>query len=287
MRVAVVGAGRVGTGVAVLLQRAGHRIVAVSGRGPTRDRAARYLPGVPVLAAAAAAQLAELVVLGVPDDLIAPTAEALARTGTVGPGRWVAHLSGARGLDALSAVRKAGGGRLAIHPLQTFPDVVSAIDGIPDCAVAITADDEAGYRVAERVAEDLLGVPFRLDDELRARYHAAAVFASNYLVATSAVAADLFASVGVPDPVRAMQPLQRTTLDNVARLGPGLALTGPAVRGDVGTIERNVRAVADVMPEAVPAYVALARVALDLAERAGRLDGEARARVDEVLARWS
>ena len=287
MRVAVVGAGRVGTGVAVLLQRAGHRIVAVSGRGPTRDRAARYLPGVPVLEAAAAAQLAELVVLGVPDDLIAPTAEALARTGTVGPGRWVAHLSGARGLDALGAVRKAGGGRLAIHPLQTFPDVVSAIDGIPDCAVAITADDEAGYRVAERVAEDLLGVPFRLDDELRARYHAAAVFASNYLVATSAVAADLFASVGVPDPVRAMQPLQRTTLDNVARLGPGLALTGPAVRGDAGTIERNVRAVADVMPEAVPAYVALARVALDLAERAGRLDGEARARVDEVLARWS
>ena len=123
MRVAVVGAGRVGTGVAVLLQRAGHRIEAVSGRGPTRDRAARYLPGVPVLEAAAAAQLAELVVLGVPDDLIAPTAEALAGTGTVGPGRWVAHLSGARGLDALGAVREAGGGRLAIHPLQAQEDL--------------------------------------------------------------------------------------------------------------------------------------------------------------------
>jgi predicted short-subunit dehydrogenase-like oxidoreductase (DUF2520 family) len=287
MRVAVVGAGRVGTGMAVLLQRAGHRIEAVSGRGPTRDRAARYLPGVPVLEAAAAAAAGELVVLGVPDDLIESTAEALADAGVVGPGRWVAHLSGARGLDALAAVRGAGGGRLAIHPLQTFPDVVSAIEGIPDCAVAVTADDDAGYRVAERIADDLLGVAFRLDDDLRARYHAAAVFASNYLVATSAVAADLFASAGVPDPVRAMHPLQRTTLDNVARLGPGVALTGPAVRGDAGTIERNLQAVAEVMPEAVPAYVALARVALDLAVRAGRLDGDARMHVDEVLDRWS
>jgi predicted short-subunit dehydrogenase-like oxidoreductase (DUF2520 family) len=287
MRVAVIGAGRVGTGVAVLLQRAGHRIEAVSGRGPTRDRAARYLPGVPVREAPEAAALAELVVLGVPDDLIVPTAEALAAAGVMGPGRWVAHLSGATGLDALVAVRAAGGGRLAIHPLQTFPDVVSAIDGIPDCAIAVTADDDAGYLVAERVADDLLGVPFRLDDALRPRYHAAAVFASNYLIATSAVAADLFEASGVPDPVRAMQPLQRSTLDNLARLGPGAALTGPAVRGDAGTIERNLEALANAAPDAVPAYVALARIALDLAVRAGRLDAEARARVDEVLARWT
>jgi predicted short-subunit dehydrogenase-like oxidoreductase (DUF2520 family) len=287
MRVAVIGAGRVGTGVAVLLQRAGHRIEAVSGRGPTRDRAARYLPGVPVREAVEAAASADLVVLGVPDDLIAPTSARLAEGGVLGHGRWVAHLSGALGLDALDGARDAGAGRLAIHPLQTFPDVVSAIDGIPDCAIAITADDEAGYGVAERVADDLLGVPFRLDDHLRPRYHAAAVFASNYLIAVSSIAADLFTAAGVPDPVRAMQPMQRSTLDNVARLGPAAALTGPAMRGDAGTVERNLRAVADVAPEAVPAYVALARVALDLALRADRLDADAGARVDDVLARWS
>jgi predicted short-subunit dehydrogenase-like oxidoreductase (DUF2520 family) len=84
-----------------------------------------------------------------------------------------------------------------------------------------------------------------------------------------------------------MQPLQRSTLDNLARLGPGAALTGPAVRGDAGTIERNLEALANAAPDAVPAYVALARIALDLAVRAGRLDAEARARVDEVLARWT
>lgn len=287
MRIAVVGAGRVGTGVAVLLQRAGHTIEAVSGRSLTRERVARYLPGVPVREPTDAAAAAELVVLGVPDDLIGPTAAALTSAGAVGPDHRVAHLSGATGLDALDTIRSAGAMRLAIHPLQTFPDVTSAIDGIPGCAIAVTADDEEGYAAAERIAADLLGVSFRLDDELRPRYHAAAVFASNYLVASSSIAADLFASAGVPDPIEAMRPLQRATLDNVARLGPAAALTGPAVRGDAGTVERNLEAVERVVPDAIPAYVALARVALDLGVRSGRLGSDARARVEEVLARWS
>jgi len=55
MNVAVIGAGRLGTAVAVLLARAGHRLVGVSGRGETRGRAGAHLPGVPVLEPAAAA----------------------------------------------------------------------------------------------------------------------------------------------------------------------------------------------------------------------------------------
>jgi predicted short-subunit dehydrogenase-like oxidoreductase (DUF2520 family) len=118
-------------------------------------------------------------------------------------------------------------------------------------------------------------------------YHAAAVFASNHLVATSGVAADLFAAAGLKDPVRSMLLLQRATLDNVERLGPELALTGPAVRGDAGTIELNLAALAAAAPTAVPVYVAMARVSLDLATRAGRLPADGRAAVEEVLDRWS
>jgi predicted short-subunit dehydrogenase-like oxidoreductase (DUF2520 family) len=287
MRVSIVGAGRVGTGVGVLMIRAGHRVEAVSGRGPTRDRAARYLPGVAVREPAEAAAAAELVILGVPDDLIAPTTRAIVDAGALGAGQWVAHLSGAAGLAELDGAREAGAGRLAIHPLQTFPDVPSAVEGIPGSPIALTADDEPGYGLAERIAEDLLGEPFRVAEELRPVYHAAAVFASNYLVVTSSVAADLFAAAGVPSPETAMHPLQRTTLENIARLGPDDALTGPAVRGDAGTVARNLEAVAAHAPDAVGAYVAMARVALDLAVRSGRLDEPGRARVDEVLARWS
>jgi predicted short-subunit dehydrogenase-like oxidoreductase (DUF2520 family) len=286
MEVGVVGAGRVGTAVAVLLQRAGHRVVGVSGRGPTRERATTYLPGVPLMAAETVAEQAELVIIGVPDDRIAETVEVIASAGGFRPGQWAAHLSGALRLDVLVRAQQSGAGRLGIHPLQTVPDVAGALERIPGSTIAVTADSEAGFALAEGLARDLQGESFRLEDELRPLYHAAAVFASNYLVAGTAIAEKLFSAAGLTDPVRAMLALQRATLDNIARLGPEDALTGPAVRGDAGTISMNLEALSQALPAAVPAYVAMATAALDVATDAGRLPADRRAAVEEVLQRW-
>lgn len=280
------GAGRAGTAIAVLLRRAGHEIAAVSGRGATRERATTYLEGVPFLPPADAARGAELVVVGVPDDAIEAAVVELAQRGALRRGAWVVHLSGAMGLDALAAARPSGARPLAVHPLQTFPDVDGGIARIPGCWVAVTAADEDGYALGEQLARDLQGNAFRLADDARPLYHAAAVFASNYLLAATAIAEELFAAAGVPDPLAAMLPLQRASLDNAERLGPAGALTGPAVRGDAGTVARNLAALATAAPHAVAAYVELARVALSIGERTGSLSAEARERVEEVLATW-
>ena len=287
MNVSVVGAGRVGTAMAVLLGRAGHRIVAVAGRGPTRDRASRFLSGVPFLDPADAARAGELVLIGVPDDDIRTIAGRIAESGGFRPGQWAAHLSGAWGLDVLTPARAAGARPLALHPLQTFPDVAGALERIPGCAMAVTAEDDEGYTVGERIADDLMARPFRLEDSMRPLYHAAAVFASNYLIVTSGIAEGLFQRAGVPDPLSAMLPLQRASLDNVERLGAAQALTGPAVRGDATTIDRNLAALRSARPGAVAAYVVLCRAAVELASGSGRLPQDRRAAVEEVLARWS
>ena len=287
MNISVVGAGRVGTAMAVLLGRAGHRIVAVAGRGSTRDRATRFLPDVLFLDPADAARAGELVIVGVPDDDIRVIVGQIAGADGFRSGQWLAHLSGAAGLDPLSAGRAAGARPLALHPLQTFPDVAGALDRLPGCAMAVTAEDAEGYAIGERIADDLMARPFRLDDAMRPLYHAAAVFASNYLIVASAIAEDLFRRAGVPDPLGAMLPLQRASLDNVERLGPADALTGPAVRGDATTIERNLAALRASRPDAVVPYVALCHAALELSSNAGRLPAQRRAAVEEVLARWS
>jgi predicted short-subunit dehydrogenase-like oxidoreductase (DUF2520 family) len=287
MDVAVVGAGRVGTAVAVLLRDAGHRIVAVSGREGTARRAAVHLPGVVVRDAAEAAAAADIVILGVPDDALEATATALADAGAFHPGAWVVHLSGAAGLDVLAPVRAAGARTLALHPLQTFPDVEGAIERIPGCAVGVTAEDERGDALGARLAEDLGARPFRLPERARPLYHAAAVFASNYVVASIGRADQLFGVAGIGEAADALMPLVRATVDNIARLGVGAALTGPAVRGDAGTVARNIAALAESAPDAVAAYVAMAREALTLATDAGRLRPEAGARVEEVLTRWT
>ena len=174
---------------------------------------------------------------------------------------------------------------MALHPLQTFADVAGAIEALAGCAVAVTAADEEGAQLGDGLARDLGGRPFRLADAQRPLYHAAAVFASNYLVAISGAGDALFASAGVPDALAAMRPLQEATLANVHRLGPQAALTGPAVRGDAGTIDRNLSAIAAAMPGLVAPYVALCRTAMGVA--GDGLPQTGRDAIEEVLARWS
>ncbi len=287
MNVSVVGAGRVGTAMAVLLGRAGYRIAAVSGRGRTRDRAARFLPGVPFLGPSESCRLGELVLIGVPDDAIVSMVGSLAEAGSFREGGSVAHLSGASGLDVLAPARRAGAHTLVLHPLQTFPDVAGALERIPGSAMAVTASDPETRTLGERISHDLGARPFPLADEDRLLYHAAAVFASNYLIVTSAVAEELLRNAGVPGPIAVMLPLQRASIDNVERLGADDALTGPAVRGDAHTIERHLTTLQEHAPSTVRAYVELCRLAVEMGVRSGRLsDGDRRA-VDEVLARWS
>jgi predicted short-subunit dehydrogenase-like oxidoreductase (DUF2520 family) len=286
LRIGIAGGGRVGVALGVLLARAGHRIVAVSGREGTAARVARHLPRVPVVDAADdVVPDAELVLVTVPDAEIAAVAARVASRPL--EGRWVAHCSGALGLAPLAPVAAAGGRRLAVHPLQTFPDVERAIAEIPGCAVAVTADDADGIALGTSLARDLGAVPFTLADEDRPLYHAAAVLASNDLVVLAWAAEGLLASIGVPDPPGALAPLQRATVDNVAAMGPAAALTGPVVRGDSVAVEANLAALAARAPAWVPTYVVMARAALDLAVTGGRLGEDGRAAVAEVLDRWT
>jgi len=284
--IAVVGAGRVGTALAVLWQRAGHRIVAVAGGPATAERAARFLPGVPVRHAGDAVREAEVVVISTPDAAIASVCQELVSSGAIPENAALAHASGATGLDALSPARSAGATIFSIHPLQTCPTVDAAVERIPGAAFAVTATGDTGFELAERLALDAGGRPFRIADGSKPLYHAAAVFASNYLVTVTAIAEEIARSAGVPHPIDALAPLQEATLANVARVGPAEALTGPAVRGDAATVRRNLEALQEHAPEAVRPYVALADLALALAERSGRLPEAGREGVEEVLARW-
>jgi predicted short-subunit dehydrogenase-like oxidoreductase (DUF2520 family) len=286
MDLAVVGAGRVGTALAVLWRRAGHRILAVAGGPGTPARAAEHLPGVPVLDAVSAVRDAGVVLIATPDAAIGPVCEEIARAGALGPGVAVAHASGATTLQALAPARSAGATTVALHPLQTCPTVEAAIERIRGAAFAITSDSEAGLELGERLALEAGGRPFRLADEAKPLYHASAVFASNYLVAVTALAHELAAAAGIADPGAVLTPLQEATLANLAQAGPAESLTGPAVRGDAITVAGNLRALAERAPEAVRPYVALADLALELAERSGRLPSEGREAVEEVLARW-
>jgi predicted short-subunit dehydrogenase-like oxidoreductase (DUF2520 family) len=284
MEIAIVGSGRVGTALGILWEIADHKVVAASGSERTEKRIHRFLPTTSFLSSTDAASRGEVVVIGVPDDAIEPTCREIARSLT--SGQTVLHLSGSVALDALDAARAAGAAILSLHPLQTFPSVEAGVERMPGASVAVTATDEETEALGTRLAEDAGGRPFPLQDEDKPLYHAGAVFTSNYMVTVLAAARDAFAAAGVPEPERVLAPLANATLHNALAGDPIFALTGPAVRGDVGTVERNLSALSDRSPELVKPYVILAELALALVERSGRTKPARDAEVREVLARW-
>ncbi len=237
-----------------------------------------------MLDVAEAASLGEVVLLAVPDDAIAQVCDEVAPV--LESGDTVAHVSGSVGLGALDSASRAGARTLSVHPLQTCPSVEAALERIPGCPIAVTARDEEGYALGERIAADMGGRPFRLDDEAKPLYHAAAVFASNFFVAVTAMGVDLLRDAGIDEPLAKLMPLQLATLQNLESTGPDSSLTGPAVRGDRGTVARHLEALETAAPQAIPAYIALTDVALEIGARSGRLSAEGRALVEEVLVRW-
>jgi predicted short-subunit dehydrogenase-like oxidoreductase (DUF2520 family) len=284
MEIAIVGSGRVGTALGILWEIADHRVVAASGSERTEKRVHRFLPTTSFLPSTDAASRGQVVVIGVPDDAIEPTCREIA--GALRSGQTVLHLSGSVGLEALDSAAAAGAAILSLHPLQTFPSVEAGVERMPGAPVAVTATDEETEALGARLAEDAGGRPFPLEDKDKPLYHAGAVFTSNYMVTVLAAARDAFAAAGVPEPERAMAPLANATLHNALTSDPISALTGPAVRGDVGTVERNLQALSERTPELVKPYVILAELALDLVVRSGGTKPASDADVREVLARW-
>jgi predicted short-subunit dehydrogenase-like oxidoreductase (DUF2520 family) len=235
-RLRVVGAGRAGRSLAGALAAAGWEVVGLLGR---HDDVSRAGDG------------ADLVVIATPDAVIAEVAAAI----TPHPEPVVAHLAGSLGLDVLGGHPRRG----ALHPLVSLPS--------PDVGARRLSAGAwfavAGDPLVQRAAADLGGRWFEVADEDRATYHAAAVVASNHLVALMGQVERIAAGIGVPP--EAYLDLARATLDNVADLGAAAALTGPAARGDWATIERHLVALDPAERETYRALADAARRLVDLA----------------------
>jgi predicted short-subunit dehydrogenase-like oxidoreductase (DUF2520 family) len=274
-RVAIIGAGRMGQGLALALTAAGREVVLLSRRqrelapplvlhrGPRRD----------------AVGAAGLVLLAAPDDAIPEIATELADERAIGPSQVVLHLSGVLDRRALRPLEASGAGLGSFHPLQTIADPSSAVERLAGCYVGIEGDDRA-LAMGKRLAADLRMQPVELATDRKATYHAAAVFAANYTIALAGIAERLARSAGVPPEVAGQlyRPLMEGAVSNL-ELGPAAALTGPIRRGDVATVRAHLAA---LDPADRHLYRTLGLAALRLAREAG-LAGEPARELERIL----
>jgi predicted short-subunit dehydrogenase-like oxidoreductase (DUF2520 family) len=271
--VGIVGAGRAGQGLGLALTRAGHDV-------RLHARRARSVPGSLRLSVGdLPAWIAEVdvVLLAVPDDAIAAVAEALAGTRAIQPHQTVLHLSGALDKSVLAPLAPTGAALGSWHPLQSLSDPVTAPQRLSGAVAAVEGDSRAVV-VATALARGLGMEPVVVDAAMKPIYHAAAVFAANFLATLAATSQRLFVRAGLtPDAAtRALVPLMQGTVDNVRGEGPQTALTGPVARGDIQTIRRHLAALDEADRDL---YRALSRAALVLS----RLDPERHRAVLDAL----
>ena len=269
-RIGVVGAGRVGAVLAAALRSAGHEVVAVAGESAaSRTRIETLLPGVRVDKPTAVARSCDLLLLTVPDDMLANVVTMLSAAGAIRRGQQVVHTSGKHGLSVLAPAVRRGALPLAMHPAMTFTGTDVDLARLEGCVFGVTATDRT-RDLALRLVADLGGRVVSVDEDKRALYHAGLAHGSNHLVTVVNQAMDLLRASGNTDPAGTLRPLLTAALDNALAYGDA-ALTGPIVRGDVETVRAHVRELAVSSPATLPSYVAMARATADRAVADGRL----------------
>lgn len=208
--------------------------------------------------------------LAVGDDQIAPVCAALAGAGLL-DGAIVFHCSGAKSSLELQAAGAAGAQVASVHPVRSFadPEGVAAAFGGTWCG---TEGDPAALSLLAPAFEAIGARLVAIDAAAKTVYHAASVFASNYLVTVLDAALRAYAAAGVPEPVarELARPLASETLANVFRLGPAAALSGPVVRGDFATVARQHEALKGWDGPTAELYDALVGATTALAARKRR-----------------
>jgi predicted short-subunit dehydrogenase-like oxidoreductase (DUF2520 family) len=271
LKIGFIGAGTVGTALAVLLSGQHYEVVAVSSRSrSSADKLAKRVHGCRAFdGSQAVADAAELVFVTTPDAAIAEVA-----AGT----RWhdgqsVIHCSGADSVAILEPARQANAMVGGFHPLQTFAGFERAIENIPGSTFAIESQEPLRSTL-KTMCTHLGGNWIELKAEDKVPYHAAAVFASNYLVTLVKMATDLWQTFGIPPDraTAALMPLMRGTLHNIETLGFPQCLTGPIARGDAGTIEKHLAVLQNKTPDLLYAYKELGLQTIPIALAKGKID---------------
>jgi predicted short-subunit dehydrogenase-like oxidoreductase (DUF2520 family) len=263
-RIAIVGAGNLGSALAVGLQAAGFRIPEVISREAARSkrraqRLAKKVGGRAVDLSAARLD-ADVIWLCVPDREIARCAQHLAVTRAKWNETIVLHSSGALGSNELDALRRQGAQVGSAHPLMTF--VGHGDEPMQGVAFAVEGDRKATKAASAMIrAMGARVYPIRRPD--KAAYHAWGAFASPLLTSLLALAERVAAQAGVGSVQarRRMLPLVRQTVENYARWGAAAGFSGPLIRGDAATVEKHLKVLRGVHA-AEEVYRALTRAAL-------------------------
>jgi predicted short-subunit dehydrogenase-like oxidoreductase (DUF2520 family) len=299
LSVSIIGAGRLGTALAIALNKSGHSIDLIVAKHAASAKRASELSGGLGLALSAKQfrrllpkhcellEQSSLILIATPDDIIGIIADELAgwlksRT-TPARGLVALHTSGALTSNVLQPLRKLGIPVGALHPLVSISEAQSGADWLTKAFFSVEGDAQA-MRVGRRIVHDFGAKAFTIRPSAKPLYHAAALMASPNLTALIDISLEMLSRCGLTanQSQKVLLPLLRSTIENLAAADPSRALTGTFKRGDLATVQKHVKAISSKnLFDALEAYVLLGRRSMRLARR----KSASRAEIDRILAR--
>ena len=257
-KVAIIGCGRLGSALGIALHHNNYRIVEVIDSSlNAAKKLAAFIQADSYSDKIEALKTAEIVFIAVPDDAVRPVVASLAaiidKKSTM---KYFYHTSGTLTSEALQPLRKYHIAVASAHPIQTFPGSVDDWKRFEHCYFGIEGDRTA-IEYVDSIIKNLGGKSVLIPKEFKSHYHLACTIASNFVVALMAPVTALFqrANFSEQQVFDMLFPLLATTITNLKDNGLEAALSGPILRGDVGTIERHLQ----LLSEDLPAYVSLYR----------------------------
>ena len=243
--ISVVGAGKVGSTLAMLFYHAGYRIVSViSQKKNSAKKLARlvrcetYSDSLSEIHSAT-----RIILIAVPEEYISEIAKTIARHPYLDFSKLaVFHTSGSLTSDALLPLMREGVTAFSLHPIQSFSKASDL-----DYQVVRMKNVVYGFEgyttalpLARRLVKSLCGRLIQIPKEEKILYHIACVFASNYSIALLGTVEELAKRIDGNIKLSHFEPLVKTSIENAFHVTPTMALTGPIVRGSTSTIENHV-----------------------------------------------
>ncbi len=282
MKIGIIGAGKVGTSLATVLKNKGFHIAGVSDALMASLETAKTYLGEDVLYTQDNMDIvdaSDVIAITTQDRVIPDIVREIDARAAMLDGKLIFHTSGADPSSVLLPLDKKGALLGSLHPLQTFPDIDSAIGVLPDTCIFVEGDAGAIPQL-EKIGKDIGTKVYIIDSKNKVLYHLSAVFVCNLLSAL------LYSGKGLMDKINVdfepFLPIIRATIRNIENKGPLASLTGPIVRGDAKTVKAHLGAIED-MDLHKEVYKALSGVAIEMATERKAINEETMQLLQDIL----
>ncbi|MFI5252780.1 MAG: Rossmann-like and DUF2520 domain-containing protein [Bacteroidota bacterium] len=262
-KISVIGAGRVGTALALKLRSRRYLILSVVNQSKrSAQRSAKILKAQSYSDTSINIDReSELIIIATPPQEIPNIVRTLTKHRSINFQKTlIVHTSGVHSSKILEPLRKKGASIGALHPIQTFPKSLSSRDALKNLKNIYYGIDAPPVDLPKvKSLVRMLGGNYIVIPEIkRALYHALCVFSSGYMVQLLSIIKELSKQSSFPKPwYNIMGPLMNTSIRNAMETSPMASLTGPIMRGDSKTVKLHIKALKKYQPSSVKLYKTL------------------------------